>query len=68
MDEFKINTVYYAAANGKVPAHNKKGDWTFQPPATYGKRPWRIYSVPYSTAKKQLKTKAGRGGEFVLLP
>ena len=68
MDEFKINTVYYAEVNGKIPAHNKKGDWTFQPPSIYGKRPWRIYGVSYSTAKKQLEIKAGRGGEFVLLP
>ena len=67
MNDFKINTTNYKAANGKVPAHNKRGDYTFQPPATYGKRPWRIYDVTYSTAKTQLELKAGRGGEFVLL-
>ena len=68
MNDFKINTENYKAENGKVPAHNKRGDYTFQPPTTYGKRPWRIYGVSYSTAKKQLELKAGRGGEFVLLP
>ena len=68
MNDFKINTVDYKATNGKIPAHNKRGDYTFQPPIIYGKRPWRIYGVSYSTAKKQLQLKAGRGGEFVLLP
>ena len=68
MNDFKINTADYKAENGKIPAPNKRGDYTFQPPATYGKRPWRIYGVTYSVAKKQLELKAGRGGEFVLLP
>lgn len=68
MNVLTIITTYYEAVNGKVPAHNKKGDWTFQPPANYGKRPWRIYGVSYSAAKKSLKAKAGQGGEFILLP
>lgn len=68
MNDFKIDTTDYKAENGEIPHYNKRGDYTFQPPIIYGKRPWRIYDVTYSVAKKQLELKAGRGGEFTLIP
>ena len=66
--EFTVNTIYYEGVHGKAPAHNKKDNWTFQPPANYGRKPLIIYNVSYSTAKKELDKVAAHGGEFVLLP
>jgi len=68
MNEFKINTVYYDAVNEKPPYPNKKGDYTFQPPANYGRRPFVIRDVSYAAAKRELKKFAKHGGEFYLLP
>jgi len=63
-----IITIYYENVHGGIPPHNKKGDWQFQPPAAYGRRPMLIKNVSYSAAKKELKKLAKYGGDFVLLP
>lgn len=68
MEDFEIVTTYYEAVHEKEPAGNKRGDYVFQPPANYGKRPFEFVDMSYSAAKKELKRVAKWGGAFVLLP
>jgi hypothetical protein len=63
-----ILTSYYEGVHGKAPAAKDKGDWTFQPPAEYGRKPWQFPAVTYAAAVKELTKQAVIGGVFSLLP
>lgn len=66
--EITISTVYYEATHEGAPHPNNKGNWAFQPPANYGRRPWLFQDMSYAAAKRELAERATWGGEFYLLP
>lgn len=68
MEDFEIVTTYHEKVHGKAPAANKRGDYVFQPPANYGRRPFAFRDMSYAAAKKELRAVAKWGGAFVLLP
>lgn len=64
----EIDTTQYEQHHGSKPAWNKKGDWFFYVPRTYGRRPWLFVDVTYKAACIELEGKATAGGTFRLAP